>query len=321
MDDRMLAALLEDAVSDVEPTDRLGVLRAEVAPSRAGWYAGGALVAMAATVTAIAVLGGGSPERALDPAASPTPTPSRTQEPSSDESTSSQPALPATLFWVGDGGLLYTEVSRVDVAYGESLLSAAIRTVIQGAPDDPDYRSAWPRAEVIAVEDLGSSVQVTTTLDGHAVSFLSFPAALQVANTAWAVKGERVEIQFVSNDPSFTSVYRFGPLESEDLAVQSPIQLHTPAEGQQVSGSFTASGMASSYEATIPWRVEDARGRVVLEGFATAEGWMDRLYPWETEVDVSGLAPGTYTFVASTADPSGGEGPGPTLDTRTVHVR
>ena len=44
------------------------------------------------------------------------------------------------------------------------------------------------------------------------------------------------------------------------------------------------------------------------KGFATAEGWMDKLYPWQAEVDVSGLAPGTYTFVAMTDDPSGGEG-------------
>ncbi len=35
---------------------------------------------------------------------------------------------------------------------------------------------------------------------------------------------------------------------------------------------------------------------------------MDKLYPWETEIDVSDLAPGDYTFAAMTDDPSGGEG-------------
>ena len=44
---------------------------------------------------------------------------------------------------------------------------------------------------------------------------------------------------------------------------------------------------------------------------------MDRLYAWETTVDVSDLAPGHYTFEAMTSDPSGGEGPGPFTDTRT----
>ena len=104
--------------------------------------------------------------------------------------------------------------------------------------------------------------------------------------------------------------------------VMALVQLDAPLEGAVVSGSFTASGRADSFEATVPWRLEDAAGQVVREGFATAEGWAQRLYPWETEVDVSGLAPGTYTFVASTSDPSGGtEGPGPTTDTRTVVVR
>ena len=48
---------------------------------------------------------------------------------------------------------------------------------------------------------------------------------------------------------------------------------------------------------------------------------MDKLYPWETEVDVSDLEPGTYTFVALTDDPSGGaEGGGPTEDSKTIVV-
>jgi hypothetical protein len=46
------------------------------------------------------------------------------------------------------------------------------------------------------------------------------------------------------------------------------------------------------------------------------------LTPWSTgPIDVSGLTPGTYTFAASTDDPSGGEGPGPTEDTRTLFLK
>ena len=36
---------------------------------------------------------------------------------------------------------------------------------------------------------------------------------------------------------------------------------------------------------------------------------------------MSSLAPGTYTFVAMTDDPSGGEGGGPTEDTKTIIVQ
>jgi hypothetical protein len=88
-----------------------------------------------------------------------------------------------------------------------------------------------------------------------------------------------------------------------------------------LAGSFMARGLASSYEATVIWQIREPGGAVVLDGYTTAEGFMDRLWPWETEVDVSGLEPGEYTFVALTADPSGGaEGFGPTSDTRTIVV-
>ena len=69
----------------------------------------------------------------------------------------------------------------------------------------------------------------------------------------------------------------------------------------------------------MTWQIRTEQG-VVKEGFATAEGSGDRLYPWETDVDISGLNPGHYTFVAMTDDPSGGEGPGPFTDTRTIIV-
>ncbi|NGN95877.1 hypothetical protein G5C66_24450 [Nocardioides sp. KC13] len=86
------------------------------------------------------------------------------------------------------------------------------------------------------------------------------------------------------------------------------ITLEEPAEGATVSGSFEASGKANSVEANVPWEIRDGSGETVLEGHATAEGWMDRLYPWKTTVDVSGLEPGTYIFVARTDDTSDGEG-------------
>jgi len=92
---------------------------------------------------------------------------------------------------------------------------------------------------------------------------------------------------------------------------QKLIELAEPAEGATVSGSFTASGKANSPEANVPWEIRDDAGEVAAHGHATAEGWMDKLYPWKTEVDVAKLDPGTYTFVAMTEDASGGaEGAG-----------
>jgi len=86
------------------------------------------------------------------------------------------------------------------------------------------------------------------------------------------------------------------------------ITLAAPAEGATVSDSFEASGKANSNEANVPWEVRDTTGETVLEGAATAEGWVDKLYPWKTTVDVSELEPGTYLFIARTDDSSDGEG-------------
>lgn len=89
------------------------------------------------------------------------------------------------------------------------------------------------------------------------------------------------------------------------------IVLRKPANGAVVSGKLRAAGRANSPEANVPWRLKNADGKVVKKGFATAEGWMDRLYPWRTTVNVRKLPPGAYTFVAMTDDPSGGaEGKG-----------
>ncbi len=98
------------------------------------------------------------------------------------------------------------------------------------------------------------------------------------------------------------------------------VSVTTPEEGATVSGTFTATGVASSFEATVPWEIRQG-DEVVKTGFSTAEGWMEKLYPWTTEVDVSDLPPGDYTFVALTDDPSGGaEGHGPSEDTKSITV-
>ncbi|MGH3351875.1 MAG: Gmad2 immunoglobulin-like domain-containing protein [Nocardioides sp.] len=86
------------------------------------------------------------------------------------------------------------------------------------------------------------------------------------------------------------------------------ITLATPAEGETVSGTLEVSGKANSPEANVPWEIQDSSGEKVLDGAVTAEGWMDKLYPWKASIDVSELEPGTYVFIARTDDTSDGEG-------------
>lgn len=116
------------------------------------------------------------------------------------------------------------------------------------------------------------------------------------------------------------------PAEPTSSAPSTPsadtlITLETPAEGATVSGSFEARGTANSPEANVPWQILAAGGAVALEGFFTAEGWMDALYPYAGTVDVSTLAPGEYVFRVSIDDPSGGEGNPPQSVERHITVQ
>ncbi|MDH2415505.1 Gmad2 immunoglobulin-like domain-containing protein [Nocardioides sp. CER19] len=112
------------------------------------------------------------------------------------------------------------------------------------------------------------------------------------------------------------------PAESSSpISADTLITLDAPADGATVSGSFDASGTANSPEANVPWRILDGSGKKVLHGHFTAEGWMDKLYPYAGTVNVSKLPAGSYTFEVAVDDPSGGEGKPPQKVDRAITVQ
>jgi hypothetical protein len=110
--------------------------------------------------------------------------------------------------------------------------------------------------------------------------------------------------------------------EAPALETLSLMSISSPSEGEVVSGSFAAAGANNSFEASVSYEIRQGE-KVVATGFGMAAGYgEDKLFPWTLTVDVSGLAPGTYTFVAMNDDPSGGaEGHGPDTDSRTIVVQ
>lgn len=86
------------------------------------------------------------------------------------------------------------------------------------------------------------------------------------------------------------------------------ITLETPASGATVSGTLHVKGTANSPEANVPWTLTDATGKKVAAGAFTAEGWMDKLYPYAGTVNLKGVAPGDYSFEVEVDDDSDGEG-------------
>lgn len=266
-----------------------------------------------------------------EPTAGATASPSAEASPTDAPSEAGDPvALP--LYYVGDtpqGARLFREF--LSVAAADPLLEAA-RLVTSGSSiQDPDYRTLFPAGS-------GSVTSVRAT-DGVFVvevadaSWAERPegmtaaqaklAVQQLVHTLQAVHQARAPMTVLLGGEPTTLLgvdTSEGVTNADPLDVLAMVNVTVPEQGSTVSGSFRAQGVASVFEANVPWEIL-RDGQAVKSGFSTAEGWMDKLYPWQSdEIDVSDLEPGTYTFVASTGDPSGGEGPGPTTDSKDFTV-
>jgi hypothetical protein len=322
MDDQQLGLLLHDAVEDVEPTDRLMAIRQQTRPrrSRRRYVVGGLVLATAAAVTGIAI--------AARPSTDPGPGPS--QHPTAIDS-GTDPTSAVAAYYVGEtpqGDRLYREFHQTKT---QDQLASALRWLTTD-PLDPDYRTMWPDSAFAGgwIDYQGGLATVLMndrSLHDRPAGMSESQARLaiqQVVYTVQAAAQQRIPVQFqVEGQPldQVLGVPTSEPVTSApELDVLALVSISNPNEGRTVEGSFTADGRAASFEGTVPWELRNSDDDVVLSG--SAQGTMeDHLTPWETDpIDVSGLPPGTYTFVAMTDDPSGGEGGGPTTDTRTVVV-
>lgn len=265
---------------------------------------------------------------ATDPVDSST-TPAETESGSESGSADAEGEVTVPVYFVGDtpqGPRLFREFRAVPA---DNPLAEAAALMAAGDALDPDYRTAYPDGSFASIEYADGGFRVVlpddtwTTTSGLDSSEEATLAVQQLVYTLQGVQQERVPVTvFVGESPAtlFGVDTAAGVQAEPQLDVLGLVSITSPEEGATVSGTFTASGVASSFEATVPWEIRQG-DKVVLDGFATAEGWMDKLYPWEAEVDVSDLAPGEYTFIARTDDPSGGaEGAGPHEDSKTITV-
>ncbi|MFB9311852.1 Gmad2 immunoglobulin-like domain-containing protein [Nocardioides plantarum] len=337
-DGDFVRAVLDGAVCGVEPVDRLAAIQARTAePSRRGRYAaGGAVLAAAAVVVAVAVVAtgdGDGPTRGVGPAVATTRPDQTSSDPARLEAPSPGPTAPTeapagsrprAIYYVGDtpeGPALFREFHRVGRSDAEQTVSLATTA----SADDPDYRTLWPGAlDDVSLTGTGLAGSWTVTVPA---SLAERPEGMSEREAVLAVQQVVYTVQATGRTDAgvrFTGPTVLGVPVPDDGFTRDPdvvadVNISDPVEGRAVTGAFTARGVADSFEATVPWRVVDGGGEVVVSGAATASGF-GRLHPWETTVDVSALAPGTYTFEASTSDPSDGEGAGPTTDTRSITV-
>ena len=324
MDDRDLSALLQDAVADVEPADRLSEIRHLAAdrPHRFGWYAaGGTALAVAASVTAFSLITSPDSQRAddVDPAG---PPPSSIV--SETPGTSGTPGLGIqAVYFVGDtpsGPRLFREFHRVG---GGPSPEVAAQSVTR-APYDPDYRTMWPESAFASVDVRDGVINVTlsdSTLHDRPAGMTEFEAELALQQLVYSVQagqGSRAPVQLRLGRNPIDTVYGVPTSEPitnlPQLDVLSLVSISDPVEGLPVTDSFIANGAASSFEGNVPWQLRAPDGAVVRSGQTTA-GMATHLIAWATEpIDVSDLDPGRYLFVATTDDRT-------FTDTRTIVVQ
>ncbi|MEP9361385.1 Gmad2 immunoglobulin-like domain-containing protein [Nocardioides sp. CN2-186] len=245
----------------------------------------------------------------------------------SESATGSSDTVTVPVYFVGDtrdGTKLFREFRKVEA---DNPADEALALMTAGDALDPDYDTLYPDGSFGGVEIGDDAITValaddawTTAPDGMSQGEARL-AAQQLVYTVQGVAQSRLPVEITLDGAPADLFGLGGELSNEpEIDVRALVNVTTPEQGASVNGTFTASGVSSSFEATTPWEIRDGDGKVVAKGFSTADGWMDKLYPWETLVDVSDLAPGDYTFVAMTDDPSGGEGSGPTEDSKAITV-
>jgi len=331
MNDDKLRRLLHDAVSDVEPEDRLDELRASVRTPRRvvhhlsvrPWYAAAGIVAavicLVAYVTSVATHKTSEQKYASDPSTSP---------PSVGGVSGSSFAV----FYLGDspkGKVLFQET----VPSGGNALNAAISALGTG-PTDPDYKTAWGPGTILSAQLEGDVVTVHLgAMSAHRPQHMSARTADEIVQQAVytfrsASGRPGAKVQFLRHDRPATSVLGV-PTDHPVAAgrvydVLSLMSLSSPREGQTIArGPFEVTGTNNGPEANVVLKLvrSTSHGDVVVRTYSgTADGnGGNRMYPWSVPIDTTGVAPGRYTLVASNEDLSGGtEGVGPATDTRTI---
>jgi hypothetical protein len=318
--------LLHDAVDAIEPSDRLADLRARTAdPVHAAarpwfWAAGATVLATAAAVVIVAVVssGPGDPDPAHhrhSMATDPTPTPAG--------------SLVATYYFADTsrGPRLFREFDQIEA---DKPLEAAQESLMSDAAD-PDYRTAWPAGSIAdtGFDGIGDDGEISVVLDRS--SMLHRPEGLsheeaelavqQVVYTFQAALQTQAPVSFYygMGEPA-DQVYGIstpGPVDADPSAL-NPVSISDPAEGNEYSGSFTARGRVRSSERTLRWNVVLGAHTIAASGTATIDAGEGSFSPWSAEIDLSGVAPGTYGFVVSTSD---GAYDYTFADTRTIIVR
>lgn len=269
---------------------------------------------LTASVVAVGLLLSGCGK---SPTASPTITPPHTvsTSPASTPSPSGTQTVAMKAYaqyWVADtsrGFRLYREYVRLAVS--PDPITAALNALIAGTPQDSDYSTLWPKeTKINSAVVTGDKATIDLTLGKLNVGAEAESMAIaQLVWTATAANTKVKKIQLTVDGKVVESIA--GHVDATKpftrgltYEVLAPIWITSPEEGSQVSAQgFTLSGMASTFEANVAWKVFQ-NGKLVQQGSTTAAEAAPAWKPWR--VAIPGLTPGKYMFIAMEYSPKDG---------------
>lgn len=175
-----LSALLNEAVSDVEPRFALDEIRARTSPRKRRWpyVVGGAALAVAASITAFAVVGNDGRPTTAEPGTSTSPSPTES---------SSIAADPVSIYYVGDtpeGPRLFKEVRRVEAPDPFT----GVINALELTPSDPDNRNYWPAGSIVGFGFDGIGDDGEFSVDLADDSLVERPAGMDEATAGMAIQ-------------------------------------------------------------------------------------------------------------------------------------
>ncbi len=159
------------------------------------------------------------------------------------------------------------------------------------------------------------------TRRGWAIAATAVAVVLIVGGIWWSSRSGDDDAPASPTTPAATADSPGEPSESDEPSdtpdpAGAEILISDPADGAEVGTTFTVTGKAAAFEATVEWELSKD-GSVVKEGFTTAEECCT-LSPYSFEVTAE---PGDYTLTVRNTDPSDGEGKPPAEASVAISVR
>ena len=266
--------------------------------ARSRWLGGGAAVlATAAAVTAIAVVGSSdlgieTGQRHAGPAAGGPAAATAPVQLFFLDSTPEKRGEPGYVSVAAPG--LYRETHQAPV--GADPVASAVHELVQASPTDSDYVNPWQGITVSSVRSTpGGAVVDVSALPSSGKERDSALQALAQTVAAAGSTGNATRVSVEVNGQPATTVGAADP-----VGTFAGIWVLTPEQGTTVHSPVAFSGMAATFEGNVAFEVRDASG-VVAQGATTTTGGMGVWSPWSF---TRKLAPGTYTLTVYDQDPA-----------------